>query len=102
MLAFTSLAVACGSKEAASPQSRAAAPVADENRDGRITLDEAASDPKLRAGFEQHDRNRDGELDSAEFAQLEAASLRARRQAEREEQEPHQLRDKRDFPKEPD
>lgn len=99
ILVFSAFAAACGSDEAAPPQARG--PAADENRDGRVTLEEAASDPKLQASFERHDRNHDGELDRAEFAQLEADGARARQQA-REDQDKHQLRDKRDFPKDHD
>ena len=47
---------------------------ADQDRDGRVTQQEATVDRALSRNFERYDQNDDGELDRAEFAQLEARS----------------------------
>jgi hypothetical protein len=39
----------------------------DANRDGRISMPEAAADPKLVENFSSADKNGDGYLDNAEF-----------------------------------
>lgn len=47
---------------------------ADENRDGRVTRQEAEADPALARVFGQYDADDDGALNRAEFAQLEEDS----------------------------
>lgn len=47
---------------------------ADENRDGKVTREEAKADPALARVFDQYDRDKSGALDRAEFAQLEQAA----------------------------
>ena len=39
----------------------------DANKDGRISMPEAAADPKLVENFSNADKNGDGYLDNAEF-----------------------------------
>jgi Ca2+-binding EF-hand superfamily protein len=39
----------------------------DANKDGRISMPEAAADPKLVENFSSADKNGDGYLDNAEF-----------------------------------
>lgn len=103
-LALLLAASACGDNgrgmrgEASGDEAVASGPVrfADEDRDGRVTRDEAVADPKLQASFDRYDANDDDALDRAEFSRLEAQS--AQRKAPSEE-ERHQLRDKRDFPR---
>jgi hyperosmotically inducible protein len=51
----------------------------DTNRDGFITLDEAAKIPDFSGAFREADDNHDGQLDSAEF--LKAQSLHERQRA---------------------
>lgn len=46
---------------------------ADENRDGKVTREEAKADPNLAKAFDQYDKDKSGELSRAEFAQLEQA-----------------------------
>ena len=41
----------------------------DANKDGRISMPEAAADPKLVENFASADRNGDGYLDNAEYDQ---------------------------------
>ena len=41
----------------------------DANRDGRISMPEAAADPKLVENFSSADKNGDGYLDNAEYDQ---------------------------------
>ena len=41
----------------------------DANKDGRISMPEAAADPKLVENFSSADKNGDGYLDNAEFDQ---------------------------------
>jgi Ca2+-binding EF-hand superfamily protein len=43
--------------------------VLDANKDGRISMPEAAADPKLVENFSSADKNGDGYLDNAEFDQ---------------------------------
>lgn len=101
-LALALLAAACGDNgrgmrgEADSTDS--VAHFADEDRDGKVTRDEAGSDPYLQASFDRYDANDDEALDRAEFARLEAQSSQRKAQQQDDDQ-PHQLRDKRDFPK---
>lgn len=64
---------------------------ADGNRDGRVTREEAKVDPYLSASFDAYDRNANDELDRAEFARLEAR--------ESTQEERHQLRPRREFPR---
>lgn len=47
---------------------------ADENRDGKVTREEAKADPNLARAFDQYDADKSGDLNRAEFAQLEAAA----------------------------
>lgn len=73
---------------------------ADENRDGRVTRNEAESDPSLAASFDRYDANANDELDRAEFARLETrAAERADEQDRKEDAERHQLRPRREFPR---
>lgn len=71
---------------------------ADEDKDGRVTRDEAVADPNLQASFDRYDANDDDALDRAEFARLEARAAQ-RKAAAQQAEERHQLRDKRDFPR---
>lgn len=104
-LALMLAASACGDNgrgmrgEASGDGAVASAPqrYADEDNDGRVTRDEAVADPYLQASFDRFDANDDDALDRAEFSRLEAQS--ASRKASPPEEERHQLRDKRDFPK---
>lgn len=50
---------------------------ADENRDGKVTREEAKVDPNLTRVFGHYDANDDGTLDRAEFARLESDSREA-------------------------
>jgi hypothetical protein len=45
---------------------------ADENRDGKVSRDEAKADPALAQAFDQYDLDKDDTLDRGEFARLEA------------------------------
>lgn len=47
---------------------------ADENRDGKVTREEAKADPNLARAFDQYDKDDSGDLSRAEFAQLEQAT----------------------------
>jgi Ca2+-binding EF-hand superfamily protein len=56
----------------------------DANRDGYVTLAEAAGNPDVVAKFDRADRNRDGKLSAQEFARLPKINVRvARTQRER-------------------
>jgi len=96
---------ACDVRERDEPAGRASAPAdqavasrfADGNRDGRVTREEASVDPYLSASFDRYDRNANNELDRAEFARLEARATEPR--AATEDEERHQLRPRREFPR---
>lgn len=47
---------------------------ADENKDGKVTREEAKADPNLARAFDQFDKDKSGDLNRAEFAQLEQAA----------------------------
>lgn len=78
---------------------------ADADRDGHVTREEASVDPTLAARFERYDANRDGRLERAEFARLEAGATRGSRsgkqdtQKDKEDEERHTLRPRREFPR---
>lgn len=46
---------------------------ADENRDGKVTREEAKADRNLTKAFDRYDKDKSGDLSRAEFAQLEQA-----------------------------
>lgn len=77
--ALAVLAAGCGQEGGPNGPSsaRAAEPTpryADQDRNGRVTRREAATDPALAANFDRYDANADGTLDRAEFARLEAGA----------------------------
>lgn len=45
---------------------------ADDNKDGKVTRDEAKADPALARSFDKYDLDKNGILDRGEFARLEA------------------------------
>lgn len=55
--------------------------VADANRDGKVTKEEAGVDPNLVAAFDQYDTDQDGSLSREEWGALEQASLERHGQA---------------------
>jgi hypothetical protein len=110
MLLTVATLAACGrgegdrapaSKAAAAPSaSTEQARYADENRDGRVSRDEARADPYLAASFDRYDANANDELDRAEFARLEArAAEQQGDQQQTADGERHQLRPRREFPR---
>jgi hypothetical protein len=111
-LVFTALVgfiAACGDSKTGEDASRSAYQdpaetprYADADRNGRVTRDEADVDPALSANFERYDRNSNGELDRGEFARLEAGATSgstASSETQKEDEERHTLRPRREFPR---
>lgn len=107
LLAGAALA-ACGASEGERPAASKAAATqaspaeqvryADENRDGRVTRDEARADPYLAASFDRYDANANDELDRGEFARLEARATE-RDDGQKQDDERQQLRPRGEFPR---